>query len=114
MGGKYSKGSLLFRRRRPYLGDMRPRPLPPLLSTSAILLPLTAAFLGAQQSSATADLDVTVARVMAEQHVVGASVLVAKDGRVLLHKGYGLADLGLDVPTKDETVYHIVGPMLPF
>ena len=51
---------------------------------------------------------------MAEQHVVGASVLVAKDGRILLHKGYGVADLGLDVPTKDETVYHIVGPMLPF
>jgi D-alanyl-D-alanine carboxypeptidase len=84
------------------------------LPTSAILLPLTAALLGAQQPSAAADLDATVARVMAEQHVVGASVLVAKDGRVLLHKGYGLADLGLDVPTKDESVYHIVGPMLPF
>jgi CubicO group peptidase (beta-lactamase class C family) len=66
----------------------------------------------AQQSAA--DLDATVRRVMAEQHVVGASVLVAQGGRVLLHKGYGVADLGLDVPTKDETVYHIVGPMLPF
>ena len=84
------------------------------MSCSAILLPLSAALLAAQQSSAPADLDATVARVMAEQHVVGASVLVAKDGRVLLHNGYGLADLGLDVPTKDETVYHIVGPMLPF
>jgi CubicO group peptidase (beta-lactamase class C family) len=73
---------------------MRLRSLRTLLSTSAILLPLTAAFLGAQQSSA-AQLDATVARVMAEQHVVGASALVAKDGRVLLHKGYGLADLGL-------------------
>jgi len=60
------------------------------------------------------DLDATVKRVMAEQHVVGASVLVAQNGRVLLHSGYGLADLGLDAPTKDETVYHIVGPMLPF
>ncbi len=84
------------------------------LSCSAILLPLSAALLAAQQSSAPADLDATVARVMAEQHVVGASVLVAKDGRVLLHHGYGLADLGLDATTKDETVYHIVGPMLPF
>src|ERR1051326_3758407 len=83
------------------------------LPNSVILLALTAACIGAQQPSA-ADLDATVARVMAEQHVVGASVLVAKDGRVLLHKGYGVADLGLDVPTKDETVYHIVGPMLPF
>ena len=83
------------------------------LPISAVLLPLAAAYLGAQQPSA-ADLDATVARIMAEQHVVGASVLVAKDGRILLHTGYGLADLGLDVPTKDETVYHIVGPMLPF
>ena len=60
------------------------------------------------------DLDAIARRVIAEEHVVGASVLVARDGRILLHKGYGLADLGLDAPTKDETVYHIVGPMLPF
>ena len=78
----------------------------------AALLPLAAARCLAQRPAA--DLDATVARVMAEQHVVGASVLVAKNGRILLHKGYGVADLGLDVPTKDETVYHIVGPMLPF
>ena len=65
------------------------------------------------QASAS-DLDALAARVIAEQHVVGASVLAVKDGKVLLHKGYGVADLGLDVPTKDETVYHVVGPMLPF
>ena len=76
-----------------------------------IVVPFVAGLLGAQSP---ASLDSTVARVMAEQHVVGASVLVAKDGRILLHKGYGVADLGLDVPTKDETVYHVVGPMLPF
>lgn len=78
----------------------------------AALLLLIAARVSPQRPAA--DLDATVARVMAEQHVVGASVLVAKNGRILLHKGYGVADLGLDVPTKDETVYHIVGPMLPF
>jgi len=41
-------------------------------------------------------------------------VLVVRGDRVLLHKGYGFADLGLEVPTRDETVYHVVGPMLPF
>jgi D-alanyl-D-alanine carboxypeptidase len=62
----------------------------------------------------TDDLDAITQRVIAQEHVVGASVLVARGGRVLLHKGYGFADLALEAPAKDETVYHIVGPMLPF
>src|SRR5450755_2187984 len=61
-----------------------------------------------------AELDALAKRVIAEQHVVGASVLVAQDGKIILHSGYGFADLGLEAATKDETVYHIVGPMLPF
>jgi D-alanyl-D-alanine carboxypeptidase len=61
-----------------------------------------------------ADLDAIVQQVMAQEHVVGASVLVAQSGKILLHKGFGFADLGLDAPAKDETVYHVVGPMLPF
>ena len=65
------------------------------------------------QSSA-ADLDSVVRRMMTQEHVVGASVLVARNGAIVLHKGYGLADLQLDAPAKDETVYHVVGPMLPF
>jgi CubicO group peptidase (beta-lactamase class C family) len=60
------------------------------------------------------DLDAIANKVIAQEHVVGASVLVVRGDRVLLHKGYGYADLGLEAPTKDETVYHIVGPMLPF
>ena len=41
-------------------------------------------------------------------------MLVARGDKILLHKGYGFADLALEAPAKDETVYHIVGPMLPF
>ncbi len=52
--------------------------------------------------------------MITRERVAGASVLVARDGKVILHKGYGVADLGLDAPAKDETVYHVVGPMLPF
>jgi D-alanyl-D-alanine carboxypeptidase len=73
---------------------------------------LTAGIAVAQASAQ--DLDAIVRRAIAEQHVVGASVLVMRGDKVLLHKGYGFADLGLEAPTKDETVYHIVGPMLPF
>jgi D-alanyl-D-alanine carboxypeptidase len=69
--------------------------------------------LASGQASAAA-LDSIARRVIAQEHVVGASVLVARGNRVLLHKGYGYADLGLEAPTHDETVYHIVGPMMPF
>jgi D-alanyl-D-alanine carboxypeptidase len=60
------------------------------------------------------DLDGVVQRMVAQEGVVGASVLVARRDKILLHKGYGFADLGLEAATKDETVYHVVGPMLPF
>lgn len=60
------------------------------------------------------DLDAVAQRAITQQKVVGASVLVASGGTVLLHKGYGFADLGLEAPSKPESVYHVVGPMLPF
>ena len=79
----------------------------------ALLLCYTAAH-SAPAAIPAADLDAIVRKVVAQEHVVGASVLVARGSQVLLHKGYGFADLGLDAPAKDETVYHVVGPMLPF
>jgi len=87
---------------------------PTLLSLALLLSSAASA-----QTNTAADLDAPaldsiVQRVMTRERVVGASVLVARGDRILLHKGYGLADLGLEAPTKDETVYHIVGPMLPF
>jgi CubicO group peptidase (beta-lactamase class C family) len=64
--------------------------------------------------ASTADLDAVAQRMIAQERVAGASVLVVLHGKVVLHKGYGFADLGLEAPTRDETVYHVVGPMLPF
>jgi len=63
--------------------------------------------------TAGADLDAIAKRVMAQQGVVGASVLVARGNHIVIHKGYGFADLALEAPAKDETVYHVVGPMMP-
>src|SRR5437763_4379871 len=90
----------------------------PTLFTIAILLLCSAANAAQAKSSAadldTAALDAIVQRVIARERVVGASVLVARGDRILLHKGYGYADLSLEAPAKEETVYHVVGPMLPF
>ena len=59
-------------------------------------------------------LDAVARRAITDERVAGASVLVMRRGEVLLRAGYGFADLGLDAPAKDDTVYHVVGPMLPF
>ncbi len=64
--------------------------------------------------AAAPDLDAIVKKIVAREQVVGASVLVARGGKILLHKGYGLAELSLQVPAKEETLYHVVGPMMPF
>jgi CubicO group peptidase (beta-lactamase class C family) len=61
-----------------------------------------------------AELDSIARQAVAQSQVVGASVLVAKGDRILLLKGYGVSDLGLEAPSKADSVYHIVGPMLPF
>jgi D-alanyl-D-alanine carboxypeptidase len=61
-----------------------------------------------------ADLDAVAQRIIAQERVAGASILVMHRGKVLLHKGYGFAELGLEAPAKAETAYHVVGPMLPF
>jgi D-alanyl-D-alanine carboxypeptidase len=66
----------------------------------------------AQKSSA--DLDAVARRVIEQERVVGASVLVAQKNKIVLQKGYGFADLGLDAPAKADTVYGVVGPMMPF
>jgi D-alanyl-D-alanine carboxypeptidase len=90
----------------------------PALSVIAILLLCSTA--NALQPASpnvdlkTPDIDAIVQRVIAQERVVGASVLVARGDKILLHKGYGFADLALEAPSKDETVYHVVGPMLPF
>ena len=84
------------------------------ITTIALSLLGSAAANAQPDTKSAPDLDAIVKQVIAQEHVVGASVLVARGDQVLLYQGYGFADLGLEVPTKAETVYHIVGPMLPF
>src|ERR1700740_3194980 len=68
----------------------------------------------AYSQDAIANLDAVAKRVIAQARGGGASGLVARGSEIVLHQGYGFADLGLEAPAKDETVYHVVGPMLPF
>src|SRR5882757_8543420 len=82
-----------------------------LFATTILSLSLSAVSLA---DTAQPDLDVIARKAVAESRVVGASVLVAKGDHILLLKGYGVSDLGLEAPANADSVYHIVGPMLPF
>jgi D-alanyl-D-alanine carboxypeptidase len=44
---------------------------------------------------------------MSKQHIPGLSLAVVRDGEVIKAKGYGLANVELDVLAKPETVYKI-------
>ncbi|HUO94148.1 MAG TPA: serine hydrolase domain-containing protein [Rhizomicrobium sp.] len=53
-----------------------------------------------------ASIDRFVKDEMARQHIPGLAVGVYSRGRVLLAKGYGLANVELNVPVKPETIFN--------
>lgn len=55
-------------------------------------------------------LDAIVAKAARDDGAIGASVLVARHGRIVYQGAYGLADRELQVPAKASSVYHIIGP----
>jgi len=48
-----------------------------------------------------------IARQMLSRHTAGVSVAVARDGRVILARGYGMANVEHSVAVTPETVFHI-------
>ena len=63
-------------------------------------LPLTT---NAQQDS----IDVFIAKQMKQQRIVGLSIGIVKNGKVIKAKGYGQANIELNVPASEKTVYKI-------
>ncbi|MDA1306310.1 MAG: serine hydrolase, partial [Acidobacteria bacterium] len=59
------------------------------------------------QASLTARIDAIIETPIAAGKVAGASVAVVKNGKTILMKGYGLADLELDVKTPPGVTYEI-------
>ncbi len=56
------------------------------------------------------ELDTFVETKFKGLNIAGASVLVTVQGKTLLNKGYGYADLSHSVKTTPETTYFLVGP----
>jgi D-alanyl-D-alanine carboxypeptidase len=75
-----------------------------------ILLYLILAFAltPAQADKITDEVDVYVKAQMEKQHIPGVSLAVVRDGKVVLAKGYGLANVELSVPATTDTVYELL------
>lgn len=76
----------------------------PVLLSSLLLL---AANLPAQEPAWAAKVDALVGKRLAEPGAVGFSIAVAQQGRVLLAKGYGKAELEFGVPANAATMFRI-------
>jgi CubicO group peptidase (beta-lactamase class C family) len=85
---------------------MRPTYASALLATALATALATTAH--AQDTRALVRYTDSVATAaVAEHRTAGVSVAVVKNGRTILAKGYGFADLENDVPANPETVYRI-------
>ena len=74
-----------------------------IASTSSFAqVPASAVPLNAQQVQA---IDSFVTTEMAQRHIPGVAIGVYSRGTILLAKGYGLANVELNVPVKPETVF---------
>ena len=69
-----------------------------------LLLALSAALAGAQDISSKVDEYV---KAYVDQNRFMGSVLIAKGGKVLVDKGYGMANIELDVPNSPQTKFRL-------
>ena len=68
---------------------------------------LAAAHAAAAQGTSVAQLDSIIKKAVAEKHVVGLSVGVMQNGKVILAKGYGVRDLASRDPVTPRTMFAV-------
>ncbi len=80
-----------------------------LKAVCVALLPFlaTAAYAQTADKALEARVDAAVMKLMDEKKTVGAEVGVMQGGKMILAKGYGLANIELGVPVKPDTVFRI-------
>jgi D-alanyl-D-alanine carboxypeptidase len=64
-------------------------------------------FLPALSFAQTDSTDIIVKQMMEKQKIVGLSIAVIKNGQAVVNKGYGLANVELNVPVTAETVIRL-------
>ena len=77
-----------------------------LLRLTLVFLFLSSSLLAAN-SPDLKDFDAYVQKVMSDWKVPGAAIVIVKDGKVVLSKGYGLRDLKTNLPVTEQTLFPI-------
>jgi D-alanyl-D-alanine carboxypeptidase len=78
-----------------------------LVSPAVALVLATGALRQAAATSLEAQADAVVAAAMKDRSIPAVSIAIARGGRTLIAKGYGLANVELDVRASPSTVYRI-------
>ncbi|HEY4196736.1 MAG TPA: serine hydrolase domain-containing protein [Mucilaginibacter sp.] len=71
------------------------------------ILFLTLFFLSFAASAQQDSIDVFIASQMKQQGIIGLSIGIIKNGKVIKAKGYGQANIELNAPASEKTVYKI-------
>ncbi len=72
---------------------------------TSIAIVLICAHSAIAQSKISASVDQYVRSEMQHEHIPGLALLVSRDGKIVLAKGYGWSNVELQVPVKPETVF---------
>src|SRR5438477_9455703 len=73
----------------------------------AMVVGVVAGAQGRSQTVNAAQLDSIIRKAVVEKHIVGLSVGVMQNGKVVLAKGYGVRDLSSRDPVTPETMFAI-------
>src|SRR5436305_4756941 len=74
---------------------------------SLIAILLLAAAAQSPDADVAAQIDTMMSEALRSGPAAGASIAVIKGGQTIIAKGYGFANVELEVPASAETVYHI-------
>ncbi len=68
----------------------------------------------APDAALSARIDAVIDRAVADQRLVGAVVLVARDGKLVYHRAAGLADREAKAPMREDAVFRLASVTKPF
>jgi len=83
-----------------------------LLVALVVLIPLQA-MAKTESEAMTQRIDAVVSRAIEEQRIVGATIMVARDGRIVYNKGFGLADKESCIPVREDTMFRLASMTKP-